>query len=319
MSMAILVIDHWAGHAFSGTLHRGEFIMEKKISASYGGVNSTVGELLVNRLLPNRYIKAVGPFVFLDHLYPVTYAPGKVKQPTGDFAHPHRGIATLSYVLSGGLEHYDSRGHHGIVPAGGLQWMKSGNGIIHDEQLSPVLQRDGGIMHSLQFWINLPASAKAEDAEYLNLLPGDVPEVSLPDQAGTVRVLAGSLGDLSSPVKTFTGQMLYHIRLRPKAGFTLQTTPEWEYAAFVPADEVSINGQNFRNSELVVFGEGDELRMQSQSINGSDLFLFGGEPYTEPIVAQGPFVMNTHQEIALAYQDFFAGKYGTITYAPTNE
>src|SRR6186713_1105381 len=105
-----------------------EIIMEKNITASYGGANSTVGDLLVNRLLPNRYVQAVGPFVFLDHVYPVEQNPRAVKPPTGDFAHPHRGMATLSYVLSGGLEHFDSRGHHGIVSAGGMQWMKAGNG-----------------------------------------------------------------------------------------------------------------------------------------------------------------------------------------------
>jgi redox-sensitive bicupin YhaK (pirin superfamily) len=290
--------------------------MQKNIIASYGGVNSTVGELLVNRLLPNRYVGAVGPFVFLDHVYPVEYAARPPKAPGGDFAHPHRGIATLSYVLNGGLEHFDSRGHHGIVPAGGMQWMKAGNGIVHDEQLSPDFQREGGTLHSLQFWINLPASAKAEDPEYLNVLPEDVPEVVLPDQAGTVRVLVGHLGDAVSPVKTFSRQFLYHVKLRPKSSLVLPAVEGWEYGAFVPSSEVVTDGQKYGNSELMVFGpEGDELSFCSNSIGGSEFFVFGGEPYTEPIVAQGPFVMNSHKEIQQAYHEFFSGKYGEIKYA----
>jgi len=289
--------------------------MEKNITASYGGANSTVGDLLVNRLLPNRYVQAVGPFVFLDHVYPVEQNPRAVKPPTGDFAHPHRGMATLSYVLSGGLEHFDSRGHHGIVSAGGMQWMKAGNGIIHDEQLSPALLTEGGILHSLQFWINLPAAEKKEAPEYQAVAANEIPETLLPDNAGVLRVLLGSLGDRTSPVKTFTGEFLYHIRLRPKSTFTLESVPGLEYAAFIPSAEVRINGSTYSNSELVVFGgEGGDLVFSCSNINGSDIFLFGGKPYEEPIVAQGPFVMNSHQEIALAYQDFFSGKYGAIDY-----
>ena len=289
--------------------------MEKIISASYGGVNSTVGELLVNRLLPNRYIQAVGPFIFLDHVYPIVQQPGKPRPPKGEFAHPHRGIATLSYVFSGGLEHFDSRGHHGIVSAGGLQWMKAGNGIVHDEQLSPSLREQGGTLHALQFWINLPAADKAGEPEYRAVPAEEVPEISLPDQTGVIRVLVGELGDKASPLKTFSRQFLYHVRLRPKSSFTLETIPGLEYAAFVPASDVSINGDRYGNSELIVFGEeGDTITLSSTCIEDSDILLFGGEPYREPIVAQGPFVMNTHAEISTAYKDFFSGKYGAISY-----
>jgi redox-sensitive bicupin YhaK (pirin superfamily) len=148
--------------------------MQKNITASFGGSNTKVGELLVNRLVPNRYIHAVGPFVFLDHLYPVEQKPAIVQAPNGEFAHPHRGIATFSYLFSGELEHFDSAGHHGIVSAGGAQWMKAGNGVIHDEHNSPALQEKGGILHAVQFWINLPAMNKAEKPEYLAVNASDI-------------------------------------------------------------------------------------------------------------------------------------------------
>jgi redox-sensitive bicupin YhaK (pirin superfamily) len=294
--------------------------MEKTIITSYGGVNANVGDLLVNRLLPNRYSQAVGPFVFLDHLYPSEHQPKTPQAPTGAFAHPHRGIATFTYLFSGSLEHYDSHGHHGIVDAGGAQWMKAGNGVIHDENPSPRFQREGGVLHALQFWINLPARNKAEAPDYLALQARDIPEVPLPGGAGVLRVVIGTYGEATSPVKTFSSQLLYHLRLHSGAAFTLDTKAGLEYAAFVPGEEGVISDGTYGKSELLLFGS-DAVPITFANKGGvnTDVILFGGEPYREPIVAQGPFVMNSHQEIAEAYQDFFNGRYGKIQYQPVDQ
>src|ERR1700748_1901377 len=123
--------------------------MKSNTDSLYRGVNSKVGELLVNRLLPSGTLCSVGSIVFLDHIYPVDLGHEHSPLPTGEFAHPHRGIATFSYVLSGSLSHYDSRGNHSIISAGGLQWMKAGNGIIHDEKPF-IMENDGPTFHSLQ-------------------------------------------------------------------------------------------------------------------------------------------------------------------------
>lgn len=290
-------------------------IMQKNITASFGGSNAKVGEMLVNRLVPNRYIHAVGPFVFLDHLYPVEQKPTTAKAPNGEFAHPHRGIATFSYLFSGELEHFDSAGHHGIVSAGGAQWMKAGNGVVHDEHNSPAFQEKGGILHAVQFWINLPSINKAEKPDYLGVHARNIPEAELPNDAGIMRILIGSCGVSASPVPTFSDEFIYHIRLNPKSVFTLPTHDWAEYAAFIPAGEISINGQSFANSELVTFSQdAHEIELSNNSIIQTDILIFGGRPYNEPIVAQGPFVMNSHEEIATAYKDFFNGKYGEISY-----
>jgi redox-sensitive bicupin YhaK (pirin superfamily) len=288
--------------------------MEKVTAISYGGTNSSVGDLLVNRLLPNRYVDAVGPFIFLDHLYPTELNPEAPEVPTGESAHPHRGIATFSYLFKGSLAHFDSQGHRGTVASGGIQWMKAGNGIIHDEHPS-VTAVGGSVLHALQFWINLPAKNKAEAPEYLAVQADEIPEVILPNDAGIVRILIGELGCQVSPVKTFSRQFLYHVKLNPKSSFTLPTRSDFEYAAFVPSDEVNVNGSMLGNSKLLTFEmDGGDIVLQSDRIASTDVMLFGGEPYTEPIVAEGPFVMNTHLEIADAYRDFFNGKYGTIKY-----
>ncbi|MGI4865107.1 MAG: pirin family protein [Janthinobacterium lividum] len=289
--------------------------MTKSIIAQVGGTNAKVGKLLVNRLLPSRMLAAVGPFVFLDHVYPTRFESQVPKAPTGEAAHPHRGIATFTYVLSGALEHYDSAGHHGVVAAGGAQWMKAGWGVIHDENPSLDFQATGGVLHALQFWINLPARHKAEAPAYLALHPTAVPEVLLPEAAGSLRVLLGALGDTTSPVSTSSPQFMYHLQLNPKATFTLATKAGLDYAAFVPAEPIRVNGEPHGQSELLLFGsEIGAITFTNPSIVPASVLVFGGEPMAEPTVMQGPFVMNSHAEIAKAYEDFFAGEYGQIKY-----
>lgn len=289
--------------------------MEKQIATTYGGSNARVGEMLVNRMMPNRYIEAVGPFVFLDHIYPYTLPQKEYTLPTGEFAHPHRGIATFSYVFSGQLEHFDSKGNHGIVGAGGAQWMKAGKGIIHDENPGVGAPQENGLFHSLQFWINLPPEVKEEEPEYLNIPDEAFVKVALPQDAGTMKVLIGMCGDHASPVKTFSKQFLYHYRLNPKSTYVLETRRGLEYAAFVPAQELKINHTPVNNSEIVVFSaEEGEIVLHNNSITTADVLVFGGAPYLEPIIAEGPFVMNSSAGIATAYRDFFNGAYGTITY-----
>ncbi len=289
---------------------------QRSIRGRFRGVNSKVGELLVNRLLPGSDIQAVGPFVFLDHLYPTTQKPKTPERPSGKFAHPHRGIATFSYLFSGSLEHFDSHGGHGIVGAGEAQWMKAGNGIIHDEHNSPEFQRTGGVLHALQFWINLPSVNKAEPPDYLALKSRDIPEVSLADQAGILRVVIGAMGRDQSPVKTYSRQFIYHLILKPQGKYVWETPGGQEAAVFVPTVPVLINGNEVGNSELAGFNSGDgEVEFVNPANAPVDVILFGGERYAEAIYAEGPFVMNSRAEVARAYKDFFDGKYGEIDYA----
>lgn len=287
--------------------------MEKRIAAVYGGTDAQVGELKVNRLLPNRYIHAVGPFVFLDHIYPFNQYPKTPSPKDGKFAHPHRGIATFSYLFSGELEHFDSAGNHGVVKAGGAQWMKSGNGVIHDEGFTADFQRSGGVFHGLQFWVNLPSENKAEEPEYFGLQSEDVPELNFPE--GKLRVIIGKFQGKSSPVQTYTPQFIYHIQLNSAAEFIFEAEKGLEYAIFLPSEGVAVNNQVFGKSELLAFEEeGDDIRLVNKGPVLADIILFGGAPYEEPIVAEGPFVMNTRSEIADAYSGFFNGNYGKINY-----
>jgi redox-sensitive bicupin YhaK (pirin superfamily) len=295
-------------------------IMKKSIKNSWGGRNVKVADFLVNRLLPNEQIGKVGPFVFLDHIYPIVQKSQEPCPYKRLNAHPHRGIATLTYLLSGSIQHFDSLNHEEVVDEGGGHWMKAGKGIVHEERPAPEFQRNGGILHAVQFWINLPSANKKEDPEYLALASGDIRETELPDNAGTLRVLLGKCGELISPVKTFLNEFNYHLKLNPKSEFLYGTKPDLEYAVFVPGDEIHVNGEVTGKSHLLVLpNDCPVIRLYNPGITDANVFIFGGGEYREPIVTEGPFVMNTCLEITHAYQDFLEGKYGTISMGESDD
>jgi redox-sensitive bicupin YhaK (pirin superfamily) len=290
--------------------------MKKEISFSSQGHRADIGEYIINRILPNRYADAVGPFVFLDHALPIKHSPDEPnKVPNGKGAHPHRGIATVTYVLNGEADHLDSRGHHAKVRSGGAQWMKAGNGIIHDEVMNVDPEKSDLLTHAFQFWINLPSKQKAEPPEYIPVQADEVPTQKLSNKRGWIKVIVGEFEDLRSKIPNYSKQFLYHIHLEAGKQFSMTTEKGLEYAAFLPSHDAVINDIKFTAGEFVEFGmEGEEIDIENNSEVAIDVILFGGEKYTEPIVAEGPFVMNTQSEIAKAYKDFHAGKYGRIIY-----
>jgi redox-sensitive bicupin YhaK (pirin superfamily) len=290
--------------------------MKKKISFTTQGYRADIGEYAIRRMLPNRYTETVGPFVFLDHLLPGTHSPGEPrKAANGTGAHPHRGIATLTYILNGEAEHRDSRGHYAKVASGGAQWMKAGNGIIHDEVVNVDPQANDLLTHGFQFWINLPAKQKAEPPEYLPIQTNEIPQQMLSNKRGWIKVIAGEYENLASKIPAYSKQFLYHIHLESGKQFSLSTEKGLEYAAFLPLHNAVINDTEFKKGELIEFDRQEgTIEINNPSENAIDIIVFGGEKYTEAIVAQGPFVMNSQLEIATAYRDFHSGKYGEISY-----
>ena len=288
--------------------------MQKKISFSAQGQRADIDKIPIHRMLPNRYADAVGPFVFLDHLS-LLRLPDEPRMQRGTGAHPHRGIATLTYILNGESEHFDSRGHHAKVFSGGVQWMKAGNGIIHDETMNPDSETGNPLMHGFQFWINLPARVKKEDPEYLSINANEIPYMQLSQNSGWLKVIVGEYEKLVSKIPNYSKQYLYHIHLNEGKKFSLLTNKGLEYAAFLPQHDIIINNTKFNAGDFIEFDrEEGTIEITNTSTTAADIILFGGEKYTEPIVAQGPFVMNTQSEIVQAYHDFHEGKYGEIKY-----
>jgi len=299
--------------------------MKKQISFSVQGRRADIGHHTIYRILPNRYADAVGPFVFLDYIPPTNHSAnelikkGNDKGRQGTGAHPHRGIATLTYILNGESEHFDSRGHYARVNSGGAQWMKAGNGIIHDENLNADPQTGDLLTHGFQFWINLPSKNKAETPEYLAIQANEVPQQMLSDNKGWIKVIVGEYENAISKIPNYTRQFLYHIYLEPAKHFSLDTETGIEYAAFLPSNPAVINATQYHASEFIEFDRQEgTIEIDNTSEIGIDILIFGGEKYTEPIVAQGPFVMNTELEIADAYRDFHSGKYGKISLIKKN-
>jgi redox-sensitive bicupin YhaK (pirin superfamily) len=284
--------------------------MKKETSFSTKGTSANVGSLSISRMLPNRYADKVGPFVFLDYLTP---AVKEVITKNGMGAHPHRGIATLTYILEGEEEHFDSAGNYAKIHSGGIQWMKAGTGIIHDENLNYDSQTDSKFIHGFQFWINLPAKNKAEEPAHLAVQANEVPQKRLPDNSGSIKVIVGNYEELHSKIPNYSEQFLYHIQLQAGKKFSISLPDKIEAAAFLTTHNVMLNDAEFKAGEFVEFSRtAGEIELKNTSKKVVDVLLFGGEEYTEKIVAEGPFVMNSTEEIVQAYQDFYAGKYDKI-------
>ena len=290
--------------------------MKKKINFALEGKRADIGEYTINRILPNRYSSAIGPFVFLDHLLPSRHAATEpIKVADGSGAHPHKGIATLTYIINGEADHFDSNGNHAKVGSGGAQWMKAGNGVIHDEAVNPDPVRNDLVTHAMQFWINLPSKNKSEPPAYIPLQASEIPAKNLSDGSGWIKVIAGQYEQYSSVIPNYSTQFLYHIHLESDKDFSLSTEKGLEYALFLPLHDATINAQEFRKGQIIEFDRNEgEIEISNKSETEIDIIVFGGEKYIEPIVAQGPFVMNSDEEIAEAYMDFHAGKFGNINY-----
>ncbi|RIJ42496.1 pirin family protein [Pontibacter oryzae] len=286
--------------------------MQKKISFSNTAQSSSVGGTPISRFLPNGYTQAVGPFILLDQAGPM-----KINSSAsgGTGPHPHRGIATLTYAITGQIEHFDSLGNHALVSSGGVQWMNSGNGIVHDERSKASAGSDQKEMYAFQFWINLPSKIKAEKPEYLPVHAEEVPKKQLAEEAGVVRVIVGSYQELTSKIPTYTKQFLFHVVLNSGKKFSIDFSQKLEVAAVLPTASAIINEESFRAGELIAFDkEAGVIEIENLSDETLDILLFGGETYGEPMVSQGPFVMNSQEGVALAYEDYANGKYGEIHY-----
>jgi len=298
--------------------------MKKKIVFHYAGKPENMGFMSIVRSLPNRYVDTVGHFVFLDQMPYQSNETEWLKKEIasikqGSFAHPHRGIATISYIIKGTVEHFDSAGNHGIVHDGGMQWMKAGTGIVHDEIIHPKKNSATTEQLGMQFWINLPAKNKVENSEYLAIEGENIPEIVLPEDKGKIKVLIGQLEEVESKIPTYSKLFLYHLELNGEKSHAIAIDKNDESALALIRGEAKINGTDIDSNELLVFDQdGDTIEVINNSNQIIDVMIFGGEPYTESIAFGGPYVMNSQEEIGIANADFYAGKYGKIDYQQTN-
>ena len=252
----------------------------------------------------------VSPFLLLDYAAPFDFPPTDERKGVDE--HPHKGFETVTIVFDGEVEHRDSSGNSGKIGPGDVQWMTAGSGLVHEEKHSAEFARNGGKFHMIQLWVNLPAKDKEAAPGYQTLLKSDIPTVELPNAAGTLRVIAGEFDGAKGPARTFTPVNLWDIHLRA-GGKTILAVPEGHTTALLTlSGEVTINGSEVASgSELAIFERnGSEIAVEA--IGDAAIVLLSGEPINEPVVAYGPFVMNTKEEIEQAIRDFQAGKMGSL-------
>ena len=276
------------------------------------GRNVRVGDILVNRLVPAENLDNVGPFLLLDHCYPIGFKKGMPFSPHLN-EHPHRGLATFTYVIDGEVEHFDSLGNREIVAEGGAHWLSAGRGVIHGDRVSDRLVRSGGIFHAIQFWTDIPAAHKSDLPQYKALKAEAFPVASLSNHGGVIRILLGKCGSYESPVQSFSGAFLYRVTLNAKSEFGISVGDEMKSAIFVPDDLVIVNGCLVGKSQLLILGNNcGEIALRNPGISSADAYILGGPEPGERVIVQGPFAMNSQKEISNAYRDFFAGEYGSI-------
>lgn len=250
------------------------------------------------------------PFLLLDYAPPRDFEPTREKRGVG--AHPHRGFETVTLAFQGEIEHRDSSGGSGKIGPGDVQWMTAAGGLLHEEYHSAEFARRGGPFEMAQLWVNLPAEHKNAPPRYQALPEAEIPVVPLPDEAGDVRVVAGSFRGRNGPAETFTPIDLWEVRLRAGKCVPLPAESGHTTALVVLRGEVIVGGeQRAGDGALVVFErEGSDFVVQAST--DSRLLLMSGRPIGEPIVGHGPFVMSSRAEIVQAYEDFQKGAMGAL-------
>ncbi len=254
--------------------------------------------------------RELSPFLLLDYAAPYAFPPGNEKRGVG--GHPHKGFETVTVAYQGELEHRDSSGGGGKIGAGDVQWMTAGNGIVHEEFHSPEFTRQGGTLQMVQLWVNLRARDKTAKPGYQTLLNAQIPSVALPQDAGTVRIIAGEYAGQKGPAKTFTPINLWDVNLAAGKAAELPLPDGHTTAVLVLSGDVMVNAErDAGEGALVMFARsGDGIRLQAKS--DAKLLILDGEPIAEPVVGHGPFVMNSRAEIQQAFEDYQLGRMGEL-------
>ncbi len=274
----------------------------------------------VRRAFAGVDLATLDPFVHMDQMGEVDYAPG---EPKGTPWHPHRGFETVTYMIDGIIQHQDSNGGGGLITDGDTQWMTAGSGLIHIEAPPEEVVARGGLFHGFQLWVNLPAKLKWNPPRYQDIRGRAVALLSSPDGGALLRVIAGEVAGHNGPGVTYTPITLLHATLAPGARLRLPWRADFNALVYILAGSGSVGSgrRPVRMGQLAVYGRGDVVTVSAAAGQESrspqlDVLMLGGLPIREPVAAYGPFVMNTRAELIEAFEDYQAGRLGTIPVEP---
>ncbi|MFC6998378.1 pirin family protein [Rufibacter roseus] len=270
-----------------------------------------IADLITYSPLPTRSLQMIDPFLFLNHHGHQVYKPKNNGLPFGP--HPHRGMETVTFILEGDIMHKDSGGHESVITAGGVQYMTAGRGLIHAEVSSDDFKATGGPLEILQLWVNLPAKLKMTEPRYEGLQKEDIPSFTMDEDKVTVNLVSGEWNGHKGAFETSSEMVLSTVYFQPAGKLTVTVPAERNIFFYIIKGTLKVNGQEVPFRNLVEFNnEGEELEITASE---DSILLFGhAKPFNEPVVAQGPFVMNSEAEIYQAYQDYQQGKFGSWTH-----
>ena len=270
----------------------------------------------VRRAFAGVALEDLDPFIHLDQMGEVEYAPGEAK---GTPWHPHRGFETVTYMIDGVFEHSDSNGGGGVITNGDTQWMTAGSGILHIEKPPEALVRSGGLFHGFQLWVNLPAAQKWSPPRYQDIRASEVSLLSSPDGGALIRVIAGDIAGHAGPGTTYSPMTLVHATLSPGARLALPWRPDYNALVYVMNGDGTIGSERrpVRMGQMAVLSAGDVITVAAEQDQESrsptmDVLILGGRPIKESVAWLGPFVMNTREEVLQAVADYQAGRLGSI-------
>lgn len=279
----------------------------RTVKQIHQAVSAPIDDLITWRVMPTTTIEHLDPFLFLNHHGPQQYLPGNPGLPFGP--HPHRGFETLTFILEGDLVHWDSGGGKSVIREGGIQWMTAGRGLIHAEISSDEFKKNGGPVEILQLWINLPAKLKMTEPNYTGLQKEQIPVKKLNDNTVSLNVISGNWEEVKGPASSLTGIEVAEVFLNKGSHYQTTVDPARTLLFYMVRGKAEVNGMIAEMHELVEWNSDGE-KISVKALENSVVIIGHGVPFHEPIVAYGPFVMNTEEQIRQAYDDYQQGRMG---------
>lgn len=266
----------------------------------------------VHNFFPSGYAisnQRMSPFFMMDYNSKIDFTPRET--PRGVGVHPHRGFETVTIAYHGKIAHNDSTGNSGVIGEDDVQWMTAASGILHKEYHEEGFSKKGGPFQMIQLWVNLPAKDKMSTPKYQAITNGELGKYQLPHEGGVVEVIAGEFKGVKGAASTFTPIEMYNARLKKGASVAFDLPSTFNTGILVVEGEIKVNGEKAAVDNFILFkNEGEIISIQADE--DSVAFIISGEPINEPIAAYGPFLMNTHEELEQALEDFNQGKFGVL-------
>ncbi len=259
---------------------------------------------------PPLNMQRMDPFILMDYNSPFYFGP--TSKPRGVSVHPHRGFETVTIAYKGKVAHHDSSGNSGVIGEGDVQWMTAASGILHKEYHEKEFSEAGGDFQMVQLWVNLPAKFKMSKPKYQGIENSKISKVELPNNAGVIEVIAGKYKDVKGTASTFTALNLQNARLNKDGIADFSFPSNFNTALLVIEGEIKVNNEAVATADQFVLFQNNGEDFTIKALKKTVVLVLSGEPINEPIAAQGPFVMNSRQELVQAIEDYNMGKFGYL-------